>query len=588
MNRLAQEKSPYLLQHKDNPVDWYPWGPEALDKAKEENKLLFISIGYSTCHWCHVMNRESFNDNDVANALNKNFIAIKVDREERPDIDKVYMTFAEAMNGNAGWPLNLIATPEGKPLYVGTYFPKRTTNRMIGIIELLNKINNMWIENNEKLLDDSEHILKEVKKISEEYTEGDIKEDVFKDAKDILSSIYDKDNGGFGTSPKFPMPQYLLYLLNYGELNNDSEAMDMVEDTLMKMYKGGIFDHIGYGFFRYSVDEHWLVPHFEKMLYDNALMSLVYTKAYEITNNSLYKEIAEKIYEFVIRDMFQERGGFYSALDADSEDVEGKFYLFENKEILNLLGQEWGMLFNQHYDITKTGNFEGTNIPNLIKTNLDDTDKKDGASLDSMIQMLFTYREKRIKPHRDEKILTSWNGLMIGSLAYAGVIFKNDFYIKKARDAAEFIIRNSIDKDGNLLSTHVSGKSYNLGYLQDYSFFVYGLINLYKATEESKYLDLSEKLVADMLDLFGDDVYNGLFFYGNKSERLVLRPKEFYDGAIPSGNGFALIDLINIYVITKEEKYAKIAKEILLSFGGDINRSPLAHLFSLLSMKNFI
>lgn len=588
MNRLAKEKSPYLLQHKENPVDWFPWGEEALDKAKEENKLLFISIGYSTCHWCHVMNRESFSDHEVAEVLNKDYIAIKVDREERPDIDKVYMTFAEAMNGNAGWPLNVIATPDGKPVYVGTYFPKNSIKRMVGIIELLNQINDIWIKDREKLLAESDRIHKEVKKISENNLEGHIGKDISKNSFDILNKMYDKENGGFGTRPKFPMPQYILFLLNYAETNDDKDALSIAEDTIKKMYKGGIFDHIGYGFFRYSVDEKWLAPHFEKMLYDNALMSLVYTKAYEITKDPLYKEVAEKIYEFIIRDMLSERGGFYSALDADSEGLEGKFYLFESDEVTNLLGDEWGELFNKYYDITQEGNFEGKNIPNLIETKIDDISSKDSASLNSIIQMLFTYRERRVMPHRDEKILTSWNGLMIGSLAFAGMIFKNEVYIKRAREAIEFLIENSIDKEGKLLSTHIDGDSYNLGYLEDYAFFIYGLINLYKATEDEKYLKLAKKLMEDTLQLFGDDNKKGLFFYGNKSEVLVLRPKEYYDGAIPSGNSFTIIDLMNLYVITKDEKFFNIAMEVIYSFGGSLNNNPVSYLFSVMGMNNFL
>ncbi|WFA09909.1 thioredoxin domain-containing protein [Tissierella sp. Yu-01] len=586
MNRLIHEKSPYLLQHKDNPVDWYPWGKEALNKAKEENKLLFISIGYSTCHWCHVMNRESFSDNEVAEVLNKYYVPIKVDREERPDVDKVYMTFAEVMNGNAGWPLNVIATPEAKPLYVGTYFPKQTQDRMIGIIELLNKIDNAWKEDSDSLVKNSEEILNEIKKINL-YEEGNISEDINTKALKVLKSIYDKENGGFGNRPKFPMPQYLLYLLKYGEMNDDKVALEIAEDTLVKMYKGGLFDHIGYGFFRYSVDEHWLVPHFEKMLYDNALLSLVYTKAYEISSNPLFKDVAEKIYEFVLRDMISENGGFYSALDADSEGEEGKFYLFESEEVVDLLGKEWGDIFNKYYDITKQGNFEGKNIPNLIKTDLDSIPSNDEAILNSIIQMLFSYREKRVSPHRDEKILTAWNGLMIGSLAYAGRIFGNNFYLKKARESINFIINNLFDEYGNLLSTHIGGSSYNYGFLEDYTFFIFGLINLYKATKESKDLELAQKLTKDMLELFGDE-NNGLYFYSYKSEQLILRPKEFYDGAIPSGNGFALINLFNLYVITGDEKYSKIAKDILYSFGDSLNKSPLAHLYSLIAINSYM
>lgn len=532
------------------------------------------------------MNRESFSDNDVAEVLNQYYISIKVDREERPDVDQVYMTFAEAMNGNPGWPLNVIATPDAKPIYIGTYFPKQSQDRMIGIIELLKKIDSVWKEESETLIKNSEEIFNDIKKMNL-FEEGNIREDINSKAFDILKSIYDKEYGGFGTRPKFPMPQYLLFLLKYGEMNNDKVALEIAEDTLIKMYKGGIFDHIGYGFFRYSVDEHWLVPHFEKMLYDNALLSLVYTKAYEIYSNPLFKEVAEKIYEFILRDMISESNGFYSALDADSEGKEGKFYLFECDEVVDLLGDEWGNIFNKYYDITRQGNFEGKNIPNLIKTDLDSIPNNDEAILNSIIQMLFSYREKRISPHRDEKILTSWNGLMIGSLAYAGRIFENNFYLKKARESINFIVDNLIDEDGNLLSIHIGGSSYNYGFLEDYSFFIFGLINFYKATNESKDLELAQKLTKDMLELFGDE-NNGLYIYSHKSEQLILRPKDLYDGAIPSGNGFALMNLFNLYVITGEEKYSKIAKDILYSFGDSLSKSPLAYLYSIIAINNYM
>lgn len=587
-NRLAQEKSPYLLQHKDNPVDWYPWGKEALNKAKEENKLLFISIGYSTCHWCHVMNRESFSDKEVANVINQKYIPIKVDREERPDIDKVYMSFAEAMTSNAGWPLNVIATPEGKPIHVGTYYPKHSTKRMIGIIELLNNYNHIWSQNIEKILEESDRILEEVRKIFENYLEDDIDERIFKDAKDSLKEIYDQKNGGFGSYPKFPMPQYLLYLLSYFDINNDEESLEIVEDSLIKMYKGGIFDHIGYGFFRYSVDEKWLVAHFEKMLYDNALMGIVYTKAYEITKKQIYRNVAEKIYDFIIRDISSAEGGFYSALDAESEGEEGKFYLFDVDEIINLLGEEDGLLFNKYFDITASGNFKGRNIPNLIGVDLEDIGLEDGANIGKMIETLFSYREKRVKPFRDEKILTSWNGLAIGSLAYGARVLGDELYLEKAIEAVDFILNNSIDEDDNLLSVHIGGKSYNLAYLEDYSFFIFALINLYKANKKAEYLDLAKKLTDIMLDLFGDKDRKGLYFYGSTSERLVLRPKEIYDGAIPSGNGFALINMMNLYILTKDEKYSTNGKDIIYAFGGNINKNPLASLYSLLAMMNFL
>lgn len=532
------------------------------------------------------MNRESFSDDEVAEALNNSFVSIKVDREERPDLDKVYMIFSEAMNGNGGWPLNVIATPEGKPIFVGTYFPKMGNRRMMGLIDLLNRVNEVWTNDRQKLIDEGDRIAREVKKISENYSSGNIKEDAYKKAADDLKRLYDKEHGGFGTKPKFPMPQYILYMLKYGELNDDKEAVEIAEDTLIKMYKGGIFDHIGYGFFRYSVDEKWLVPHFEKMLYDNALMGIAYTKAYEITNKPIYKEVAEKIYEFVIRDMLSENGGFYSALDADSEGEEGKYYLFDYDEITTLLGEEWGLTYNKYYNITAEGNFEGKNIPNLIDVDIDSISPKDSGLLNSINQMLITYRENRPMPHRDEKILTSWNGLLIGSLSHAGRVFDNPFYIKKAREAAEFILAHSVDDEEILLSTHVSGNSYNYGYLEDYSFFIYGLINLYEVSEDEKYLDIAIKLTDDMLELFKDEDDSGLYFYGNKSDDLILRPKDFYDGAIPSGNGMALTIFMKLYVLTKDERYFSISKNHINSYGNSINQNPLAHLYTLLGLKN--
>lgn len=584
MNRLANEKSPYLLQHKDNPVNWYPWGEEALNKAKEENKPLFISIGYSTCHWCHVMNEESFSDKQVASVLNEYFIPIKVDREERPDIDKVYMSFSETMTGQGGWPLNVFATPAGRPFYIGTYFPKKNKDRMMGIVEMANKLHKLWEHDEEKVLDESDHILKEVKKIYEKYATGDIEEDIALECNTILNKVFDRENGGFGIKPKFPMPQYLLFLLGYGEKYGDDNSILLAESTLEKMYKGGIFDHIGYGFYRYSVDEKWLVPHFEKMLYDNALLSFAYTKAYELTGKELYKDVANKIYEFIIRDMMSNENGFYSALDADSEGVEGKYYLFSYDEINNLLGEEWGHTYTSNYNITPEGNFEGLNIPNLIGNDLNNLD----ASMESMCQMLFTYREKRIPPHRDEKILTSWNGLMIASLAYAGEVFNNDFYIKKAKEAAEFILNNSMDSEGNLLSIYIDGASYNLGFLEDYSFFVFGLLNIYKVTNDEFYLEKAKLLTDNMLELFGEENHKGLFYYSHKSSKLVLDPKEIYDGVIPSGNSLALINLLALYNITGDFEYAVASKEIFFSFGGELNKNPLAHLYAIMAYKKLI
>lgn len=584
-NRLAKEKSPYLLQHAYNPVDWYPWGEEALNKAKQENKPLFISIGYSACHWCHVMNRESFQDKEVAALLNKYYVPVKVDREERPDIDKVYMTFCEAMTGRGGWPLNLLLTPDGKPFYVGTYFPKRSRNRMVGLMDLLSKINRTWMEDKESIIRESHYIVEEVDSRYNSYSKGKLEENIQNNAKERLREMFDEINGGFGHYPKFPMPQYIIFLLEYGSKHNDEEALNMAEYTLESMYKGGIFDHIGFGFYRYSVDEKWMIPHFEKMLYDNALLGIAYTKAYEITKKPVYDEVRERLFKFIFRDMVSKEGGFYSALDAETEGEEGKFYVFSYEEIIDLFGEDDGEFYCDSYNITKEGNFEGKNNPNFIGKDLDILKKSGKGKLSSMSQVLFNYRENRTKPHRDEKILTSWNGLMIGSLAYAGKIFNEDTYIEKAKRAADFIITNSIDKEGRLLSTYIDGESYNFGFLEDYAFFIYGLLKLYDVTQDDVYLEISKKLNDNMLEMFWDEKNGGLFYYSNISEQLILKPKDIYDGAIPSGNSIAALNLIKLYEITKEEGLYKKYQELLYAFGQSINDNPVSYVYSILALK---
>lgn len=577
MNRLANEKSPYLLQHKDNPVDWYPWGGEALTKAKTENKPLFISIGYSTCHWCHVMNRESFQDEEVAELLNKNFVPIKVDREERPDIDEVYMTFSQALTGSGGWPLNVFATPSAKPFYVGTYFPKESRFRYPGLIELLEKINGLWESEREKVIEESFHIVGAVKTSFLSYENGEIIENIIDNAVQNLKETFDEKYGGFGFKPKFPMSQNILLLLDYGYKNNDNESIFMATHTLDSMYKGGIFDHIGYGFCRYSVDEKWLVPHFEKMLYDNALLGTAYSKAYEVTKEPLYKEVVEKIYEFICRDMTSEGGGFYSALDADSEGVEGKFYVWDYNELIDLLGKEDGEFIASIYDISTGGNFEGKSIPNLIGSDLSSVDKNKIERIETIRQKLFKNREKRVHPHRDEKILTSWNGLMIASLSLSGRVLGNREYIKRAEKAYEFVNSKLIRKDGRLLSTYSSGDSYNLALLSDYAFFIWGIIELYESTKDDKYLDKALKLYDDMLRLFWDEDNGGLFMYGEDGEQLIIRPKDIYDGALPSGNSIAALNIMRLYEYTQDTKLKDKYKDILYAFGEDINKNPLGH-----------
>lgn len=577
MNRLAKEKSPYLLQHKDNPVNWFPWGPDALTKAKEENKPLFISIGYSTCHWCHVMNRESFQDEEVAELLNKYFIPIKVDREERPDIDEVYMTFSQALTGSGGWPLNVFTTPYAKPFFVGTYFPKESRFRYTGLIELLGKMKNLWEKEREKVIEESNHIVEAVKNSFLSYEKGEIEEDIIENAVQNLKETFDRKYGGFNTRPKFPMPQNILLLLDYGNKNNDNESVFMAKHTLESMYKGGIFDHIGYGFCRYSVDEKWLVPHFEKMLYDNALLGIAYSKAYELTKEPLYEEVVEKIYEFIFRDMTSEGGGFYSALDADSEGVEGKFYVWDYKELIDLLGKEDGEFITNYYDISSGGNFEGQSIPNLIGKDISSIDKNSIERIETIRQKLFEYREKRVHPHRDEKILTSWNGLMIASLSFSGRVLGNREYISRAEKAYEFVLEKITREDGRLLSTYSGGESYNLALVSDYAFFILGLIELYESTKDENYLEKALELNEDMLRLFWDEDNGGLFIYGDDGEQLIVRPKDIYDGALPSGNSIAALNMMRLYEFTGNTKLKDNVEEMLYNFGGDINANPLGH-----------
>lgn len=586
-NRLAREKSPYLLQHAHNPVNWYPWGEEALRKAEEEDKPIFLSIGYSTCRWCHNMNRESFQDEEIAEILNNYFIPIKVDREERPDLDRVYITFAEALTGSAGWPLTVLLTPHKKPFFAGTYFPKRTHRGYIGLIDLLNKVKDGWKEKKDEIIEDSNRIVEEVNRIFNNVTQGEIDENILSKTFEDLERSFDKTYGGFSSKPKFPLPQYVLFLLEYGKNKNNEKALNMAKFTLDNMYKGGLFDHVGFGFYRYSVDEKWLVPHFEKMLYDNALLGIAYTKAYEITKEPLYREVAESIYKFALSELLSGKGGFYSALDAETEGEEGKYYIFTYDEIVNLLGEELGEKYCKEYNITKEGNFEGKNIPNLIGKDIHSLSIEDKKVLDGLRDIVLTYRHKRTKPHRDEKILTSWNGLMIASLSYGGRVFENKLLIDKARTAADFIIENSIDREGRLLSIHIDGVSYNYGFLEDYAYFAFGLLTLYDATKDDKYLNIAKKLIYDMIDLFWDENEKAMFYYSNISEKLILRPKDIYDGATPSGNSIAALVLNKLYRIVKDNSLYEKYKELLNAYGEDINENPSSHTYSVLSLMNF-
>lgn len=554
-NRLAYETSPYLLQHKENPVDWYPWCKEAFDRAKQEDKPIFLSIGYSACHWCHVLAHESFEDEEIANLLNRYFISIKVDKEERPDIDSVYMSVCQAFTGSGGWPTSIFMTAEQKPFFAGTYFPKTSRGGMIGLRELLIGIHEKWVHDRKFLLQQSDQIISYLNK--SEPTADTVDIALTHSAVELYTRIYDEKNGGFGRAPKFPTPHNLLFLLSYYQRNKNSSCLLMAEHTLLQMYRGGMFDHVGFGFCRYSTDKKFLVPHFEKMLYDNALLILAYCKGYTVTKKPLYLEIAEKTADYILREMTSPEGGFYSSQDADSEGEEGKYYLFTPNELIDILGQENGEKFNRHFDITDTGNFEGKNIPNLLKSDPSD------QSFEPFLSKLDSYRKNRYSLHRDEKILTAWNGLMIAAMCQLYLVSRKERYLAAAQKADAFIQKYMCEEDTLFVTYHLEKRGAK-GFLDDYAAYIFAQLALYKVTLACEYLERASRLCDKVMAHFGDNT-GGFYLYSNVHEELILRPKETYDGAIPSGNSLMAYNLVRLSLITDEEKY-KTATEWQLDF----------------------
>ncbi|AEV69753.1 thioredoxin domain-containing protein [Acetivibrio clariflavus] len=583
-NRLIHEKSPYLLQHAYNPVNWFPWSNEAFEKAKSEDKPIFLSIGYSTCHWCHVMERESFEDYEVAEILNKYFISIKVDREERPDIDHIYMNVCQALTGHGGWPLTIFMTPDKKPFFAGTYFPKNDRMGMSGLMSILESVHNAWTTDREALLKESEYIINAINEhneLLEQDHEGELTEDILDKAYSELKFAFDNIFGGFGSAPKFPTPHNLFFLLRYWYNTKEEYALTMVEKTLACMHKGGIYDHIGFGFSRYSTDRKWLVPHFEKMLYDNALLSIAYLEAYQATKKRDYADIAEEIFTYVLRDMTSPEGGFYSAEDADSEGMEGKFYVWSMDEVKKVLGEQHGEKYCKYYDITPHGNFEGFNIPNLIKGNIPDEER---PFIEECRKKLFEYREKRVHPHKDDKILTSWNGLMIAALAIGGRVLGKEKYITAAERAAKFISSKLVSNNGRLLARYRDGESAFPGYVDDYAFFIWGLIELYETTYKPVYLKQSLKLNDDLIKYFWDENNGGLFYYGSDSEQLITRPKETYDGAIPSGNSVSTLNFLRLARLTGRSDLEDKAYIQFKTFSRNIENFAMGHSFFLTAL----
>ncbi len=581
-NKLIEEKSPYLLQHAYNPVNWYPWGEEAFKKAKQEDKTIFLSIGYSTCHWCHVMERESFEDQEVADVLNENFISIKVDREERPDIDHIYMTVCQALTGHGGWPLTIIMTSEQKPFYAGTYFPKSGRMGMIGILDILARVITMWNNNKKAVILSSEELFGNMQSyfLTVNNKKENLTEEVIHDTYEWLTTAFEQSYGGFSQAPKFPSPHQLCFLLRYYYMTGEKNSLDMVEKTLQGMYEGGIFDHIGFGFSRYSTDKRWLVPHFEKMLYDNALLAIAYLEVYQVTGKEVYASITRKIFKYILRDMTSPEGGFYSAEDADSEGEEGKFYLWTPSEIIDILGEKDGNMFCQYYDISEKGNFEGQNIPNRIHAN---TFGMENEVITSLRDKILSYREKRVHPHKDDKILISWNGLMIAAMAIGGRILKDETYTAAAEKAVQFIFNKMIREDGRLLARYRENEANYPAYAEDYANLIWGLIEMYQVTYKPYYLKQAIKMQNQMTAFLWDND-GGFYLYGKDSEQLITRPKELYDGAIPSGNSVAALNLLRLARITGNTAFEQQAEQQLKAFGSIVKQNAASYTFFLIAV----
>lgn len=595
-NKLIDEKSPYLIQHADNPVHWYPWTEGAFIKAEQENKPIFLSIGYSTCHWCHVMARESFEDPEVAKVLNDHYIAIKVDREERPDIDSVYMKVCQMMTGQGGWPLTVVMTPDKIPFYAGMYFPRESKYGMPGIMDVLTQLHERFHQDPSHIADVTKSVKDALQQTVEEKSEERLTHSSADDAFEQLERRFDAKNGGFGDAPKFPQPQNIMFLLRYYYFTGENKALEMAEHTLQAMAAGGIFDHVGFGFARYSTDRNWTVPHFEKMLYDNALLLMAYIECYQLTEKPLYKQTSKQIITFVRREMTHpQKGAFYSAIDADSEGVEGKYYVWDDAEVTEVLGDELGKLYKEAYGITAEGNFDGKNIPNRTGIQLEEVAKANDLTvhtlqmkLEKARQQLLKAREERIYPHVDDKILTSWNGMMIAALSKAGRVLDDDSCTKLAENALLFIEEN-LYHNGRLKTRFRNGEAKYHAYIDDYTNLLWAYIELYGATYKADYLQ-SGKAVADaMLHLFWDAAEGGFYLNGNDSETLIAREKEIYDGAVPSGNGVAAVMLAHLGYLTGETAYLDRVEEMYYTFFNAITRQASAGVFfniSLLLMEN--
>ncbi len=574
-NRLINEKSPYLRQHADNPVDWYPWGDEAFEKAKREDKPVFLSIGYSTCHWCHVMAHESFEDKSVAEILNKYFVPVKVDREERPDVDSVYMQACVAANGSGGWPLTAILTPEQEPFFIGTYFPKENRGGRMGLRFLLSAIAEKWSNDRDELL----HTAKEMTAwLQQEAPAGESVDDLPQKAMEQLMGSYDKEYGGFGWSTKFPSPHNLIFLMEYALLKNDRKPREAVENTLRQMVRGGIYDHFGGGFCRYSTDREWLKPHFEKTLYDNALLALAYIEAWQEGHMALWREVTEQTLDYCLRELKAPNGGFFSGQDADSEGQEGAYYLFTPAEIADVLGAEAGKHFCECYDITAEGNFQGKSIPNLLLNNRWNFLPE---GYDEYREKLREYRSTRMPLFTDTKILAGWNGLMLMALSRAAAAFGDRRYLLEAQELAAFILHN-MRKGGRLRARLCDGELRFDASLSDHVFCALGLLELYAADFDPQHL-LDAEALAGELERFAD-TRGGYFDTPEEGEKLILRPKETQDGALPCGNSASAVLFDRLFRLTAEEKWRAALDSQLAFLKITAGKYPASNVYGLTAM----
>ena len=582
-NRLIHESSPYLRQHANNPVNWYPWGSEALERAVRENKPILLSVGYSACHWCHVMERESFEDPGIAALMNERFVSIKVDREERADIDSIYMGAVQAMTGQGGWPMTVFLTPDGKPFYGGTYFPPEDRGGLPSFPRVLTAMADVYRNRKGDVANTTTQVVAHMRQMTRSAPGIEpLTDDIMAQAVRELRKQFDDKYGGFGLQPKFPQPMTLEFLLRQYLRTEDPAVLEMVELTLDGMARGGIYDHLGGGFHRYSTDTYWLVPHFEKMLYDNALLARLYLHAYQVTGNSMYRKNVEETLDYVVREMTSPEGGFYSAQDADSEGEEGKFFVWRPEEIIDVLGGEDGALVNDFYGVTIHGNFEGRSILH-VPTPLPDFARSTGMDVDSLERRLQDARAKlmerrasRIAPERDDKILTSWNGLMLAAFAEASVVLDRDDYRNVAEASGGFLLDQLVDESGRLLRTYKDGQAKLYGYLEDYAFLIDGLLLLHEATFGERWLTAAIELGRSMFDLFWDETSLQFYDTGSDHEELVIRPRDLTDNASPSGSSMAASVLLRLAVLTGDSVYNTRAATSLRSAQAVMQRFPTA------------